>query len=187
MPTTIRRVRADEAAVLRSVRLAALADAPTAFASRHADEAALPAEEWERRASQGSEGHERTTFLAVASDVDVGAGRAADGAVVGLVVGFRRDGDSAGVELVSMWTAPAVRRHGVALALVEALVGWAAAGGASEVGLWVMRGNDGARRLYERAGFAAVPTDPDQVAADDACRDEIRMRRGVTSGVRPRM
>ena len=42
MDVTIRRVRADEAMALKAVRLAALADAPTAFGSTYADEARRP-------------------------------------------------------------------------------------------------------------------------------------------------
>lgn len=185
MTTIVRRVRADEAAVLRAVRLAALADSPDAFSATLAQAAALSPEEWERRAQVGSAGDLLTTFLAVEREPADAAGEhaaadAADGAVVGLVGGFRRDDvvDRVAVELVSMWTAPAARGAGVGLALVDAVVAWATEIGAGEVGLWVVRGNEPARRLYERAGFAAVTPSADE-ASGDPCADEVRMARSL--------
>ena len=53
MDVTIRRVRADEAMALKAVRLAALADAPTAFGSTYAGEAQRPDEFWRDRAARG--------------------------------------------------------------------------------------------------------------------------------------
>jgi GNAT superfamily N-acetyltransferase len=50
---TVRRARPEEWAVLRELRLRALADAPDAFASKLADEAAAPEEMWRRRADGG--------------------------------------------------------------------------------------------------------------------------------------
>jgi Acetyltransferase (GNAT) family len=50
---TVRRARPEEWAFLRELRLRALADAPDAFASKLADEAAAPEEMWRRRADGG--------------------------------------------------------------------------------------------------------------------------------------
>jgi ribosomal protein S18 acetylase RimI-like enzyme len=162
----VRRVRAEEWEAFRSVRLAALLDAPSAFSSTYALESASPDEEWERRAAVGADGAERTLFL---------AWRGVD--PVGVVGGGRLDEDHA--ELVSMWVAPEARRGGVARRLVTALLGWAAASGRHHVQLWVTQGNEPAQRFYESMGFSVI--DGHQALASDPCKDEIRMARSVAA------
>jgi ribosomal protein S18 acetylase RimI-like enzyme len=72
---------------------------------------------------------------------------------VGLVGGFTSDADGLTVDLVSLWTSPETRRAGVGRALVGAVLGWAQDVSATSLGLWVMRGNAPAMRLYESMGF----------------------------------
>lgn len=177
---TIRRISADQAPVLRTVRLAALADTPDAFSSTLERELAFDDSEWGTRATLAAAGHERCTFFAWHDD----------GRVVGIVGGYRHhpaarasDGsvegageaasDEAVVDLVSMWTDPSVRRSGTGRRLIDAVVDWARTAAVSRVELWVMRGNDPAQRLYESAGF--VVTGDHQPFPSDPCRDEIRM------------
>ncbi|MFM2079238.1 MAG: hypothetical protein RJA49_3128 [Actinomycetota bacterium] len=166
MTIEVRRVRADEWAAFRAVRLAALLDSPSAFSSTYALESASPDEEWQRRATIGAAGDERALFLAWRDEQPVG--------VVG---GGRVDEEHA--ELVSMWVAPDARRDGVARQLVTALLGWAADSGRRRVELWVTQGNDPAQRCYESMGFAVV--DGHQPLASDPCKDEIRMSRPVAT------
>ena len=167
----VRRIREDEGQSLRAVRLAALADAPAAFASTYDAEAQFVDEVWDGRARGGSTGGDLATFLA--ED---------DGQVVGLVSGYRPDPAATTVELVSMWIAPAARREGIGRGLVAALVDWAAESGAGAVELWVTRGNDAAQRLYERAGFQT--TDDVKPLPSDPCKDEVRMTRTLTAADR---
>ena len=131
----VRRVLPDGWAELREVRLRALADAPSAFASTHAREVAFDEAEWRRRIAAGP------WWLA-----------RADGAAVGLVAGYRTDDDDVR-HLVSMWVDAAHRGSGAAVRLVEAVCRWAADDGGRVVSLWVADGNDRARRFYERLGF----------------------------------
>lgn len=95
--------------------------------------------------------------------------------VVGLAGGYRDDDRRDQVELISMWTSPSVRRHGVGGELVRAVVAWAADTGASTVALWVTDGNAPARALYEALGFEA--TGEQQPLPSDPTRDEVRMAR----------
>lgn len=165
MPTIeIRRIAVADAAALRQVRLAALADAPSAFGSTYARDAAFPSEEWTARAAASSEGRLRSTFLAVRGDEPVG-----------IVGGYRESVDAEVVELVSMWTAPDVRRCGLGRRLVATVVDWARETGAASVGLWVTRGNEPAEGLYAAMGF--VRTGAYQPLPSDPCKDEIRMER----------
>jgi GNAT superfamily N-acetyltransferase len=133
----IRRVGPGDWAALRDVRLAALADAPHAFASTLAQERGYGEQRW--RDATG-----RTAYF-LAWD---------GGRPVGLVGGFARDGG--GWHVVSMWVSPPERGTGVAGLLIEAVAGHAAAQGAPDLTLWVTDGNDRARAFYQRAGFGST-------------------------------
>jgi hypothetical protein len=80
----VRRIRSDEGARLRHVRLAALNDSPSAFASTYAVEATLPAADWSQRAADTASGDDSAIFLALVDDE-----------VVGVVGTFRTALDSA--------------------------------------------------------------------------------------------
>jgi len=159
MGITTRRVRPDDAELLKRVRLAALKDTPSAFASTYEAESGNSDRRWVELATERSAGTDHATFFAVD-----------DKEVIGLV-GGHRVGTNA-VELVSMWTSPAARGRGVGAALVDVVVGWAEN---DTIELWVMRGNAAAQRLYERCGFAE--TGDFQPLPSDPCKDETRMRR----------
>ena len=135
----VRRVVPDEWAVLRDVRVRALLDAPSAFASTHAREVAFGEAEWRARIDGGP------WWLAREGNDPVG-----------LVAGYRTDEDGDVAHLVAMWVRPASRGTGAATALVEAVCAWAAGEGRRAVSLWVADGNDRARRFYERLGFTGT-------------------------------
>jgi len=159
----IRRVTLDDVDVYREVRLRALLDSPSAFASTYDAERARPPHAWAERVSGAASGAERAMFLAF------------DGAeCVGLAGGVE-DSLGADRQLVSMWVAPEHRGSGVAAALVAAVLAWAEGSGARTVGLWVTRDNHRARRFYERAGFTV--TGDVQPLPSDPCKEEIRMLR----------
>ena len=105
----VRRIRNDDAARLKRVRLASLAESPSAFGSTHAAEASRPDVEWVKRATSGSKGSDRATFFAQLDDE-----------VVGLVGGYRDEPSLAAVHLVSMWVAPDARNRGAGASLVDA-------------------------------------------------------------------
>jgi GNAT superfamily N-acetyltransferase len=143
--------------VLREVRLQALRDAPEAFGSTLERELARTDEDWRRWMAPGA------TFILYQS-----------GTARGLVAGARREDDAAVVDLMAMWVDPALRGSGAADALVSALIAWAAAQGARDVRLRVVRSNDRARRLYERHAFTIVG--PEMVRPRDGVV-EIEMQR----------
>jgi hypothetical protein len=60
---SVRRLRADEHALLRDLRLRSLRDAPLAFGSTLAREEAFPPGEWARRAAAGAAGRDQVTFV----------------------------------------------------------------------------------------------------------------------------
>ncbi len=165
---TIQRIEPHQADILRSVRLAALADTPAAFGSTLERELGFDESEWVSRARHGAAGDERSTFLAWQDHQRV----------VGVAGGHRIDpADPTVVELVGMWTDPSSRRSGTGGLLVHTVVEWAGAVGAERVDLWVTRGNDPAQRLYEAMGF--TQTGDHQPLPSDPCKDEIRMVRSL--------
>jgi ribosomal protein S18 acetylase RimI-like enzyme len=158
---TVRRVRPDDTARFRAVRLAALHDSPSAFGSTYAAEIELAEDAWTDRVVRASAGDDRAHLLAEDGDD-----------VVGLVGVFRRD-DGVTADLVSMWTSPRVRRRGVGRQLVEAATAWARGAGVTTLELWVTTGNEPAQSLYESLGFEV--TGDHQPLPSDPCRDETRM------------
>jgi GNAT superfamily N-acetyltransferase len=172
MAVQVRRIRSGEGKLLRKVRLAALADSPLAFESTVDEEYNRPDEALETAAAARSEGGASANFV-----VEGEAG------VVGLIGAYRSDEEPTTVELVSMWVAPHARGQGLGAHLVERVIEWAAAAGATRVALWVTSGNDPAMALYRRTGFG--PTAVSKAHVSHPCQAELRMARelvGVHGG-----
>ena len=158
---SVREASTGEWQVLRDIRLAALLDAPDAFHSTYAEQAACREAEWRHSITSGS------TFFAFLPGAN-----AADPA--GLVRGFQ---DRPGiVELVSLWVRPQARGRGVGDALVAAVIDWARARKVRSVHLWLTEANSHARLLYERRGFSLtgerqpLPSNPDLIEVGMARR-----------------
>jgi GNAT superfamily N-acetyltransferase len=159
----IRRVAVGDLDVYREVRLRALRESPDAFASTYDAEVKRPDSHWVERVSRAATGSERAVFLAFDREDCVG------------LVGCIEDGLGADRQLVSMWVAPSHRGTGVATELLDAVLQWADGAEVRDIALWVTRGNDPARRFYERSGFTV--TGDVQPLPSDPCKDEIRMLR----------
>ena len=144
---------------LREIRLQALRDAPDAFGSTHAREAAFGEDEWRQRA--GRDGS-FIAFLPEVCPAGLGGGYLAAPEVV---------------ELVGMFVRPQARGRGVGEAVIDAVAGWATQQGASTVHLWVTETNKGARMLYERCGFTV--TAERQPLPSHPALGEIGMQRPV--------
>ena len=138
--TEVRAVTPADWGILRDLRLAALKDAPHAFASTYEREAGL-GESWWR---------DSVNSLAWFTAWQ-------EGRPVGIVAGLRRDDDPPDERhVISMWVEPAARGTGVADALILAVVGWAACQGAHRLTLWVADSSPRAIAFYRRLRF--VPT-----------------------------
>jgi RimJ/RimL family protein N-acetyltransferase len=153
----------------RDIRLAALKDAPSAFASTWREEASLTAPQWMERAQRSEDGD--TLTIVIAAD---DAGR-----WVGLAGGYRPADRGADVELISMWVAPDCRGRNIGAELVRAVLAWAESHQAGRVGLWVNQANQPAISLYEKAGFRRTG-EVDKLPSDPA-QQEIRMLRRADS------
>jgi GNAT superfamily N-acetyltransferase len=138
----IKQTTSDDWALLRDVRLRALADSPEAFLETVELALGFPESRWRERAAPNDT---QASFLRE------------DGA--GMVSCFVAD-DPANVFLVAMWVAPDVRGTGVAGELVKQVIGWARQRGADRVCLSVEPGNERAARLYEKCGFVETAEPP---------------------------
>ncbi|MCA1783845.1 MAG: N-acetyltransferase family protein [Dermatophilaceae bacterium] len=143
---------------VKAVRLAALAESPSAFGSTLAQEREYDDGEWREWC------RDTATFLAVLNGVPIGIAAGVDGT------------SPEERKLIAMWLHPRHRGTGASAALVAAVRTWAARDGATTLMLWVTRSNHAAARLYRRAGFSEtgackpLPSNPalieDQLALD---------------------
>jgi len=147
----IRLLAAADWASLRAARLAALAEAPSAFASTLGREEAFTEETWRSRAGSGR------TFSAWRG-----------GVIVGLATALPPEAHRPEWHLVGMWVDPRERGRGVADQLVEAVCTQASESDADVVSLWVTEVNSRARAFYRRLGFTPTgrrqlvrPEEPD--------------------------
>lgn len=141
MSITVRRLEPDDWPAWREVRLAALAEAPQAFASTLAKEQGYDEATWRNWL------HPDRGMKAIASSETELVG------VVGAWVPNDRDG---AVELYSMWVRPSWRGRGIADLLVTEVLRWAREQHHPRVDLWVVEGNVAAERLYQRHQFRAT-------------------------------
>jgi GNAT superfamily N-acetyltransferase len=136
----VRRLHADEAPLLKDLRLRALADAPTAFAHTHDEISAKPPTYWDEMAASLTSRH--VMFIAEA-----------DGRAIGMAFGIRPREQPDVPHVGGMWVDPAARGSGAGRALTAAVVDWAGENGFQRIGLWVTEGNGPATRLYTALGF----------------------------------
>ncbi|MDI3213765.1 GNAT family N-acetyltransferase [Arthrobacter sp. AL12] len=163
MTIDLRTMSAEDWRAWRSVRLAALTDAPGAFGSRLQEWADAPEDRWRQR-------------LAIPRTIDLLAFDADENAPVGIAAGTPDEDNGSRAQLISMWVDPAVRGRGVATALITAIARWAASIGATTLALSVMPENVTARRTYERNGFT-VSHEPGDVLSGG--RRELVMLRDL--------
>jgi len=155
----VRRIRADDAARMRALRLEMLADSPLAFIERLADAAARPLHEYAERAARSAVGDLIAQFVAETGPATGQAGRTATGPtadrrfVAHAGAHVWRDDPSVSV-LFAVYISPAWRGRNLLAELVDAVAAWSRAAGRPELLLEVVVGNDRAVRAYQRLGFA---------------------------------
>ena len=140
MSPAVRGIGADEAGLLRDVRLRALRDAPMSFGSTLAREEGYEPETWERWAADSAGGERQAVFV-----VEPAAGMAS---------GVIDAEEPARAHLYAMWVAPEARGSGAGRALLEAVIAWATERDAKRLTTSVTEGNAAGAALYAAAGFA---------------------------------
>lgn len=165
MPSlTVRRLSAPDAADFRSIRLAALENAPDVFGSDHETELAWP-----------------VSAFAEQLETAIVFGAYLDGRIVGMA-GFRREPNPKTCHkgfLWGMYVAPESRGQGAGAALITLLLETAAPL-VEQLRLSVVTSNTTAIGLYERLGFRAYGTEPRALKSAAGYADEVLMVRFLT-------
>ncbi|MEC5408242.1 GNAT family N-acetyltransferase [Paraburkholderia sp. MPAMCS5] len=140
-PVLVRPTQEEDWEILKTVRLAALRDSPTAFGLSYATAAAYSEQQWRDRAS-----HQTQPQFLVATH---------RGQAVGLI------GDSINpsgeYNLIAMWVHPTCRGMGIAGLLVNTIQARAVERGHRRIVLSVSPDNAHAVGLYRRHGFKFLP------------------------------
>lgn len=123
----------------KTIRMAALADAPYAFTTQLADVAERSDEEWAGITYRRAQDPNGITYFAFV-----------EGEPCGMAACVLTE---LGAEMLAVWVAPHRRRQGVAEAMVDYARAWAQARGVDRLVVGVYADNTGAIALYRRVGF----------------------------------
>lgn len=170
----VRRLGPADWPVLKAVRLAALADAPEAFASTLKHELDYTDERWQEWLASTA-----ATFGAFRAGEERGpAARIAGMAAARLRPRPDQPCEHGEWRLMSVWLSPDLRGTGIATRLVDAVREQAHRSGADVISLWVTDANERARAFYGRLGFE--PTGRHQLMPEqpDHWETELAQRLG---------
>jgi ribosomal protein S18 acetylase RimI-like enzyme len=142
MQELIKRIRPDQADVLRSLRLAGLEESPDAFGRRYAEVSSRPPAYWDEHVQHYATSVDSATFVLYRAGKPVGMTGA-------YLDGGRRDH----AYICNMWVEPDFRRGGAGGRLVDTATRWLADQGAERINAWVGETNTTALRFYQTLGF----------------------------------
>jgi ribosomal protein S18 acetylase RimI-like enzyme len=169
-PVTIRPALPDDAALLRELRLEALASHPEAFASDPASAAVETVEAWAERIARYASQAEGVICVARTQNQFIG--------MMGLYGGnrpkTRHGGTIYGAYVKADW-----RGLHVAEALLNECIAWAQTHGLTIVKLAVVTTNAPAIRCYVRCGFMVYGVDPKVIRYNGVFHDELLMARMI--------
>ncbi|MBV1774143.1 GNAT family N-acetyltransferase [Burkholderiaceae bacterium DAT-1] len=146
MHERIVRIDPEQWALLRSLRLQALQDAPYAFGKRYEEIAERRDEFWQTHTRHYAESNDSATFILCR-----------EGNPVGMIGALLEGGRADHAFVCAMWVSPNYRRGGAGQRLVDIATRWLADQGAERINAWIAEGNPRAIQFYERIGF--VQTD----------------------------
>ena len=151
----VRVIRVDDWPQVRAIRLEALADTPSAYATTCEEATAFPDSLWIERAMASVAGVEQLTVLGFDGDK-----------AVSLAIGLlRQRHDALVTAVVSVYVTPSVRGTGTADRMFPLIHEWGEAHGSTESSLWVEETNARAIGFYQRLGYtmtldrARIPND----------------------------
>ncbi|CAG9189062.1 Acetyltransferase [Paraburkholderia tropica] len=139
---TVRRIAADQGAVLRELRTASLRDAPYAFGDSLEDALSADAAVYDAAAARHADSHAATSFILYT-----------EGHPAGLIGANFESAPARRAFVFALWVAPAVRHLRGGELLLNAALEWLVSEGATQVYAWVTDSNTTAMRFYERLGF----------------------------------
>jgi GNAT superfamily N-acetyltransferase len=150
---SIRRIQLGENEIFKRIRLAALRDSPSAFATTYESAVNRSADSWREQVDSTAQGSDRATFIAFSDDLPIG------------IAALYRDKDRMDVgEVLQVWVAPEFRSKGVAQKILDAVFQWAGENGFCIILATITKGNERALHFYLKYGFK----DLDPAAIDNA-------------------
>ncbi len=161
MKFEIRRITAEDAKVIKEIRLKALKSDPYAFAGTYDNESDKEESYWLNWCRECAVSDVNITFLAFSEGQCIG--------LVGVIV----DGDAHNASLCTMWVDNRYRGQGVSDALVRKSFLWAKSRKVLSLEAWVTEHNPGAQKFYKKMGFKE--TDRKKSYAPDPEKCEILM------------
>lgn len=182
---TVRRVEPGDWALLRALRLEALADTPIAYLETLEAALALGDDAWRARAVRGSAGGDSCQVMAWSGEQPVGT-----------LTAFLDPERPGTAVLAAVYVVPTARGTGLLDCLLAPVVAWCRQCGCIRLRLWVHEDNGRARASYGARGFVATgqtmayPVEPSQreLALELALRppfpgdDVVRGEDGAGSG-----
>jgi GNAT superfamily N-acetyltransferase len=165
-PITIRRVETDDWRAIKALRLQMLEESPLAFITTYDEASAQPDSVWIERCTPDP-GDGSVSYAAFDAEHAVGMAVGLDKSRPGRRV----------VAVVSVYVAPTLRRRGLAGRLMDGVEEWARERAATATSLWVVDGNDAARRFYAQRGYR--PTFDRQKIRTPPVRWETRMEKSL--------
>ena len=168
MTFTVRRLKAADAAAYRDIRLEALTNEPTAFASDPSLEDGKALEEWAAQLERNF------SFGVFGDDELVG--------IASYLTDARQKTRHRGT-VVAVYVRPKARGKGASRALFGTLIE-DASGRVQQLHLSVTAGNAAAKRLYEALGFAVYGTEPRALYVEGRYHDEYLMVLRLDEGSR---
>ena len=155
---TVKKLTENEWPRLKDIRLAALQDDPSSFLSNHEREEAYDEQQWREEFSRG----EWNIMLADAKEIGL--------------LGVTREKTMPIEEcyLEYLWIARDFRRAGLGSTLLTVVLEDLRGAGIETVWLYILDGNHGALRFYQRFGFES--TNERQLLPDHPAGSEERMK-----------
>ena len=135
----IRLLTPDDWVELRNIRLAALQESPEAFLSTYRQEVAYDSDRWRTEFDRGN------WYIGICAGAPV--------SLLGVTRGTSMPVHECYLEY--LWVSPEYRRSGIAFGMLTAVLERLRAAAVGTTFVWVIDGNEAARRLYERIGFVS--------------------------------
>ena len=139
---TVRRITADQGAILRELRAASLRDAPDAFDETLEEALSESEETFDAAAQRHADSDHSASFILYT-----------EGHPAGLVGAYFEESAEHKAFVCALWVAPAVRHLRGGELLVNTASQWLAERGAHEIYAWVADANRNAMRFYGALGF----------------------------------